>query len=218
MSKSKMNRRSFISATSAAAIGLASGKLFAADRGGAVLPVLSVGYEPPQSRGRSSGRAGGSRLIAAESVMMSEPSLVRTGARLRIGGGLREQGDALAVTVDVLHRVDDLVEKAVFHAWGSQRTSRRLSTSSDARFAVPVDSQDTLDFAVTLSAATGSSRTVVRFTTFSAADAIRLNSGSYVFAVGPIDWSSTYLDNRVLKSTFDRQPLDRDYFVLTVAA
>lgn len=200
MSKGGVDRRTFIAVGSAAVAGLAATRLNAQS---APAQIVSVGYRPFQSRTRAIGSAKGSVLVDAASVMSTEPSFIRTGARISIRGNARRS----AVAVDVYHGADFVDGKVVFHAWASE--SNALS------FNVPVELQRMLDIAVTVNKA----RELFAFTVANAEGALKLNPGTYVFAVGERapSWSSLRMENDVLRK-IDGSDVGFDYVVVSVSS
>jgi hypothetical protein len=200
MSNEGMDRRTFITVSSAAIAGLAISPLYG-QTGQA--DIVSVGFQPFVSRRRAVGVAKDNvALYDALSVSTTEPSLMRTGARFSIHGEATRQ----PMTLDVLHNADNSDEKVVFYAWGSR--SNALS------FNVPVELTRTVDIAVTIA----KNRQVFPFTVGSVEGALKLNSGKYIFAVDRSpSWSRLFIDQGVLK-TVDGNPVGFDYAIVSVAA
>jgi hypothetical protein len=199
MSNRGIDRRTFIAVGSAAIAGLAATPLVAQFPPAA---VVSVGYRPFHSGRRAVRAATWSELVEASSLMSTEPSLMRTGARVSIRG----KASRSAVTLDILHGADVVNGKVVFYAWTSE--------SNGLSFNVPVEMEQTLDVAVTVN----KTRELFAFTIANADGALKLNPGMYVFAIGEgtPSWSSLRMERDVLK-TIDGGEVGFDYVVMTVS-
>ena len=198
MSKSGIDRRTFIAVGTAAIAGLATTGLQAESLAG---DVVSVGFRPFITRGRLTGSDRGALLLEASSLSVTEPSLMRTGARLTVRGASTRS----RIAVDVIHHADNVDDKVVFHAW---RTG-----SNGLSFEVPVELERTLDIAVNV----GGKRKVFPMAVGAAQGALKLNTGKYIFAVGDRApaWSTLRMENDTL-TNFDGTPVGFDYVVVSV--
>lgn len=200
MNKRGIDRRTFIAVGSAAIAGLATTPLGAQSIPAA---VVSVGYSPFHSGRRAIRSVSWRDLVQASSIMSTEPSFLRTGARVSIRGN----APRAAVTVDVHHGADLVDGKVLFLAWRNE--------SNGISFNVPVEMDRTLDIAVTVNKL----RQVFAFTVADAEGALKLNSGMYVFAIGERapSWSSLRMESNVLKN-FDGSDVGFDHIVMTVSS
>jgi hypothetical protein len=211
-----ITRRNFIVVGATAAAVLAASPLRAAT---APPPAVFPGYWPAVGRGRAVGRLLYSGGAAASSITTSSPSFIRTGARIRVEQLRRATASPLSVALDVYHHVDDLESKARFMAWAYDGTAHTINPSNNiVEFTVPVEIERTLDLVFTIRTAHGQARQVVAFTAGSAPEALKLNEGSYIFALGDQapDWSALRLTNDGLKMA-DDSALRFDYIRVVVS-
>src|SRR5688572_22308764 len=189
MKKHGIDRRVFIATGTAAVAGLAAPSLFAQSE--AAAPLISVGYWPRVQKMRAAANPKHVGVYAAESITVSEPSFLRTGARIRISGIRRAGETPLLVTVDIKQKADLVDEKVAYYAWSYKASPKGIVASSPVAFNVPVEMDSTLDLIVRVRTARGEATRVVPFTVGSAEGALKLNSGSYILAMGDRvpDWT-----------------------------
>lgn len=214
---SQIDRRSFVITGGAAVAGLLSPRLRAAGR--EFEPVISVGFWPSVARGRAAGTRRPGGIFDASTVLRSEPSFMRTGARMSIGELHRTGTTPLSVALDIRHHVDLVEEKVAFQAWSYKARPGRVTSSSTLSFTVPVDVIDTVDVALNVATAVGSVHRVFPFTTGAAEGALRLNPGHYIFSIGDRapQWSSHTFENDEVRSGIDDSAPAFDYLVISVS-
>ncbi|MGZ8812093.1 MAG: hypothetical protein ACXW29_13215 [Thermoanaerobaculia bacterium] len=209
MEKSGLDRRTFITVGTAAVLGLT-----AARPSHAAVPqmsqFLSVGVlQPvPTLARRFGGRAG---FAPAEKITTSNPSLVRTGARVTIEGlWLPESSRNVTETilVDALFTPEREV-KVPFYAWSYVRAGGRENRSGRASFTTAIETGSTLDLNITHSEM-GSGK--IAFSVLPSAGAVMLNHGVYVVAFRKTgvaalpDWSDVRMNPDVTPRTFSSRP------------
>ncbi len=134
---------------------------------------------------------------AADKVLSGDPALFSLGARFSFRGMQRSTTDALSVFIDVIYRTYDGAD-APFCAFTHAEDQSRVSNSSPSGFLVPVPAQGTIDLTVKARrAALPEATTVVSFAVNTARNALKLNQGTYLFALTDraVDWTSVRLDN-----------------------
>lgn len=217
MNSNGIDRRNFIVLSTAAVAGLASSNLVAATTPGG--PTVWVGYMRAAARRRTAGAFNGGGISSAEAITVSEPSFIRTGARLAVRTFRRSASTPLSVTLDIHHHADSVAEKVPFQAWSHLTRGRDVLDSSPVSFVVPVEIDRTVDFAFKVRSAAGESARVISFTTGSVEGALKLNQGSYIFAISERapDWNWLWLENGALRSAVDSTAPSLDYFVVDVS-
>lgn len=199
MNNTKINRREFVVSGS---LGIAAltipGFARAASKSPARLAV-SVGYL---------GETGGA-FEAAQKILTGDPTLFSRGARLSFGEMKRGGGDPLWVFVDVIYRTIEGAD-VPFFAFTHTEEGGRVTNSSPSSFMVPVPTQGTIDLSIKARrVSTPEGTALISFAVNTAGQALKLNPGTYVFALADrVDWSSVRLD----------QPTGFDYVVMTVRA
>lgn len=209
MEKSGVDRRTFIAAGTAAVFGLTAVK-----PSRAATPheaqFLSVGVLQPVATlaRRFGGKAG---FAPADKITTSDPSLVRTGARVSIEGlWLPESSRNAAETimVDALFNPEPDVN-VPFYAWSYVGTGRRENRSGRASFTTAIETGSTLDFNITHSEM-GLGK--ISFSVLPRKGAVMLNHGVYVVAfrkpgAAPLpEWSDVRMNPGVTARTFSSRP------------
>jgi hypothetical protein len=209
MEKSGVDRRTFITAGAGAVLGLAALNPVQAATA-AASPFLSVGVLQPVATlaRRFGGRAG---FAAAEKITTSDPSLVRTGARVSIEGLWLPESSRNAVEtimVDALFSPEPDVN-VPFYAWSYVGTGRRENRSGRASFTTAIETNSTLDFNITHSEM-GVGK--ISFSVLPRKDAVMLNHGVYVVAFRRAgaaalpEWSDVRMNPDVTPRTFSSRP------------
>jgi hypothetical protein len=208
-SKFKTDRRTFIAASTVAVAGLAAPNAFAAEAV-AEAPMVAVGYFGGVAAvaRRSNARQS---LIAAETLTTSDPSLVRTGARVSVRG-LWQRPESRArrgsYAIEVNYAVAGAAERLPFYAWMQATTVHGSTGASPASFIAPVDATGTVELNVRRDGGTDRAAKL-SFSVTSRAGAYMLDRGTYVIAFleagDPIpDWRSMELVPEATSMEFDR--------------
>lgn len=218
--KHEINRRDFIVTGSLAAAGMSMPSIALAAPKTASALGLSIGFLGETS----------SSFQAAESVLSGDPTLFSRGARFSFRGMQRFGGDKLQVMVDVIYKTD--VGDLPFYAFTHGEQKRSFSNSSPSSFVVGVPTTGSIDLLVKATrAASAEQQAIVSFAVNTAPNSLKLNPGSYVFALSDraVEWSSVRLAPGASPATFlsggafmkrapSGQDVTFDYIVMTVRA
>lgn len=148
---SHLDRREFIALSSAVLAGVAMSANAEQLLPASLSPLLSIGYFPGLPKDfKAYGQARQLDCVSAQSLPTGDPSLIRSGAKVRVEAFRRGAGSspgtfALALTVRFrLSRESDATTP--FVAW-TYRNDGRLSTeSAPSSFYVPVEADDGMQF------------------------------------------------------------------------